>query len=131
MYIKRFDKWSEVKKHLDKAECKEFCRAGEIRWVSLGVNIGSEMDGKGDTFNRPCLVADVFSNKLALVFPMTTSIKKSPGYVPFTLADGKIVSVCIHQARTVSPRRILKRIQAVSRPKLQVIKDQYKKFYRL
>ena len=89
------------------------------------------MDGKGESFNRPCLIADVFSDRLALVFPMTTSTKKAPGYVPFTLADGRKVSVCIHQARTISPKRILKRIQVVSSNKLKEMKSHYKKFYRL
>jgi mRNA interferase MazF len=131
MYVKSFDKWNTVKKRIDKEEDTSFCRAGEIRWASVGVNVGSEMDGKGDSFNRPCLVVDIFSDKLALVFPMTTSTKKSAGYVPFTLADGRNVSICVHQARTISPKRILKRIQVVSKSKLREIKSSYKKFYRL
>jgi mRNA interferase MazF len=131
MYTKSFDKWNRVKKHLNNDDSGIFCRAGEIRWVSIGVNIGSEMDGKGDSFNRPCLIADIFSDKLALIFPMTTSTKKSAGYVPFTLADGRTVSICVHQARTISPKRILKRIQTISKPKLQDMKNYYKKFYRL
>ncbi|MEN9524120.1 MAG: hypothetical protein RL536_189 [Candidatus Parcubacteria bacterium] len=131
MYIKSFDQWNGVKKHLQNQETGVFCRAGEIRWVSIGVNIGSEMDGKGESFNRPCLIADVFSDKLALVFPMTTSTKKSAGYFPLKLNDGQVVSVCVHQARTISPKRILKRIQVISKTKLNDFKDSYKKFYRL
>ncbi len=131
MYIKSFDKWNSVKKQLNNEDSGVFCRAGEIRWVSIGVNVGSGMDGKGESFNRPCLIADMFSDKLALVFPMTTSVKKSAGYIPIKLNDGRVVSVCIHQARTVSPKRILKRIQVISKSKLQEIKDYYKKFYRL
>ncbi len=131
MYIKCFDKWNSVKKHLNNDDSGIFCRAGEIRWVSIGVNIGSEMDGKGESFNRPCLIADMFSDKLALVFPMTTSVKKAPGYIPFCLADGRNVSVCIHQARTISPKRIFARIQNVSDSKLTELKAHYKKFYRL
>ncbi len=131
MYIKSFDKWNGVKKQLDNENSGVFCRAGEIRWVSIGVNIGSEMDGKGESFNRPCLIVDIFSDKLALVFPMTTSVKKSAGYVPIKLKDGQMVSVCIHQARVISPKRILQRIQVLSPSKLQEMKDYYKKFYRL
>lgn len=131
MYIKSFDKWNGVKKQLDNENSGVFCRAGEIRWVSIGVNVGSEMDGKGESFNRPCLIVDLFSDKLVLVFPMTTSVKKSSGYVPLELRDGKIVSVCIHQARTISPKRIFKRIQVISKFKLQEMKNYYKKFYRL
>lgn len=131
MYIKSFDKWNIVKKRIDKEEKTAFCRAGEIRWASVGVNVGSEMDGKGESFNRPCLIADVFSDRLALVFPMTTSTKKSVGYIPFILSDGRKVSICVHQARTISPKRIMKRVQIVSASKLKEIKSEYKKFYRL
>ena len=131
MYIKSFDKWNELKKRINGDKDVSFCRAGEIRWVSVGVNIGSEMDGKGESFNRPCLIADMFSDKLALIFPMTTNTKKSAGYIPFILSDGKNVSICIHQAKTISPKRILKRIQVISDSKLKEIKSHYKKFYRL
>ena len=131
MYIKSFDKWNELKKRINGDKDVSFCRAGEIRWVSVGVNIGSEMDGKGESFNRPCLIADMFSDKLALIFPMTTNTKKAAGYIPFILSDGKNVSICIHQAKTISPKRILKRIQVISDSKLKEIKSHYKKFYRL
>lgn len=131
MYIKSFDKWNSVKKHLNEEKSGIYCRSGEVRWVSIGINVGSEMDGKGDSFNRPCIIADVFSDKLVLVFPMTTSNKKSAGYIPLVLADGLKVSVCVHQARVISPKRVLKRIQVISKSKLQEFKDQYKKFYRL
>jgi len=52
MYFKNFDKWSEVKKRVEKKERKVNIRAGEIRWVVFGVNVGSEIDGKKEYFQE-------------------------------------------------------------------------------
>jgi len=52
LYHKDFDGWHPVKKRIESEERSIFIRAGEIRWVSFGVNIGSEIDGKGVSFTR-------------------------------------------------------------------------------
>lgn len=130
IYVKNFHDWFKLKPKIDEEKSKAIFRPGEIRWVVLGVNVGSEIDGKGDSFNRPCVVVDSFSDKLVLIFPMSTKIKDVPGYINMNI-DGKSISVCIHQARTVSPKRILKRITTISEDKLKSLKEEYKKFYRL
>jgi len=131
-YIKDFDGWNNLKKKVnDEKDHSSAFRVGEIRWAVLGVNIGSEIDGKGESFNRPCVIVDSFSDKLVLVFPMSTKNKTTAGYVQIVLQDGKTVSVCIHQAKTISPKRILKRITTISRDKVQELKDAYKNFYHL
>ena len=43
-YFKDFDNWNEIKKGVNKEERQVNIRAGEIRWVAFGVNIGSEID---------------------------------------------------------------------------------------
>ena len=130
MHIKDFDKWNEVKKNLNKEERKITIRRGEIRWVSLGVNIGSEIDGKGESFSRPALIIHVIGNHFALVIPMSTKIKDIAGYVPFEW-KGKTFSLCIHQTKVVSQKRILRRLGRVSDNKLQKHKDEIKKFFSL
>lgn len=47
---KDFDKWNELKKKIDakEEETRLFFRDGEVWWVSLGVNIGFEMNGKDE-----------------------------------------------------------------------------------
>ena len=72
MYFKDFDAWFGVKKHIESEERKVYIRAGEIRWIAFGVNVGSELDGKGFFYaagacsacNRVALGAcDSFVNK--------------------------------------------------------------------
>jgi len=106
MYFKDFENWNLVKKRIEDEERKVNIRAGEIRWVAFGVNIGSEIDGKGVSFTRPALVLHVIGSHLALVIPMSTKVKEIAGYVPFEW-KGKITALCIHQMRIISQKRVL------------------------
>ncbi len=130
MYFKNFDSWFGVKKRIEEEKRNVYIRAGEIRWVSVGVNIGSELDGKGDSFTRPGLVIHVIGSRLALVIPMSTKVKDVAGYVPFTW-KGRTTALCIHQLRVVSQKRILSRKGRISHNRLQVVKEEVKKFFSL
>ena len=130
MYFKDFDKWNNVKKRIHADERKVSIRAGEIRWVSCGVNVGSEIDGKGESFTRPALIAHVVGSVLALVIPLSTRIKDVAGYVPFEF-QGKQVSICVHQMRIISQRRILARKGRISDRRLKQVKADIKKFFAL
>ncbi len=87
MYIKNFEDWHLVKKNLDAENRKVSIRSGEIRWMAIGANIGSEIDGKGVSFTRPGLILHVIGSSLALGDPYTTKIKDVPGYFTFSLKD--------------------------------------------
>ena len=128
MYFKDFDTWNIVKKRLQAEEREINIRKGEIRWVSFGVNVGSEIDGKGRSFARPALIVHVVGSKLALIVPITTKIKDIPGYVRFEWKD-KINALCVHQMRIVSQKRILDRMGKISSNKLAKCKDDIANFY--
>ncbi len=128
MYFKDFDKWNEVKKHTDNNHTKVSIRAGEIRWISFGVNVGSEIDGKGESFTRPGLILHVIGSHLAFVAPLSTKVKEVAGYLPFNW-KGTTTALCIHQIRIVSQKRVLSRKGRISEDKLKAIKDEIIKFY--
>lgn len=128
MYFKDFDNWNIAKKGIHNNERRVYIRAGEIRWVALGVNVGSEIDGKGESFTRPALVVHVIGSKLALVIPLSTKVKDVTGYVAFEWKDSSS-ALCIHQLRIVSQKRILSRKGRISLERLKVIKGILKKFY--
>lgn len=130
MYFKDFDKWNEVKKQINNKDGEIYIRAGEIRWVSFGVNVGSEIDGKGESFTRPALILHVVGSHLALVVPLSTKIKEVAGYVPFDWKGTK-TALCMHQIKVVSQKRILSRKGRISQSKLKAIKDGVSRFYGL
>ncbi len=125
MYIKLFDIWGESKKILDKREIlnnkKNFIRVGEIRWVSIGVNIGKEIDGKGNSFSRPCLIYKKVANGLFLVIPITSKIKDFYGYLPISIKN-KENTLCLLHMRSISENRILERMTKLSQNKFIEIK---------
>lgn len=128
MYFKNFDKWNEVKKLTYNQNRETHIRAGEIRWISFGVNVGSEIDGKGESFTRPGLILHVIGPYLAFAVPLSTKIKQTAGYLPFDW-KGSITSLCLHQIRIISQKRILSRKGRISEDKLKAIKNEVIKFY--
>ncbi|MEK9130579.1 MAG: type II toxin-antitoxin system PemK/MazF family toxin [Patescibacteria group bacterium] len=130
MYLKQFDEWHPVKKRLQSEERHVYIRPGEIRWIAFGVNLGSEIDGKGVSFTRPGFVVHVFGSFLALVIPLSTKMKDHPGYLPFEW-DGKPTAICIHQMRVVSQKRIFSRKGRISETRLLSVKRSIKDFFSL
>lgn len=132
MYIKEFDKWNVVKRRInEKLKVKVISiREGEIRWISCGVNVGSEIDGKGHSFARPALILHVVGSHLALVIPMSTKIKELAGYSSFEF-KGRHSALCLHQIRTVSQQRILGRMGKISDSRLTYYKRLLCSFHRL
>ena len=128
MYFKDFDKWNEVKKRVHHEERKVNIRSGEIRWVSFGVNVGSEIDGKGVSFTRPALILHVVGSHLALIAPMSTKVKDIAGYIPFIWKD-VTTALCFHQIRMISTKRVLSRKGRISQNKLKAIKEEVSKFF--
>jgi hypothetical protein len=51
-YSKAFDEWNSAKKLADASNRRVFGYPREVWWCSLGVNIGAEIDGKNENFEK-------------------------------------------------------------------------------
>lgn len=105
-YSKDFDGWIFKKKkyHYQKTKPPLF-KERDIWWVSIGINVGFEEDGKHEKFIRPVLVLRKFNRELFLGIPMSTKIKENRYYVKVSV-KGEVVSVLISQIRVLSAKRI-------------------------
>lgn len=121
MYKRDFDQWNIEKKKLEGGPETLTFHKQEIWWCSLGVNLGHEVDGKNDRFERPVLVIRKFNDKLAWVVPMSTKIKEGPYYHTIT-HDGRLFSLQLSQMRLVSVKRFLRYIRKMSRGQFREIK---------
>jgi mRNA interferase MazF len=114
-YKKDFDKWNTEKKIVDGKVINRdlFFYAREIWWVSAGLNIGVEADGKNDNFERPMLIIKKFNSDMIWVLPLTTKEKENKYY--FKL-DHEIVKswVILSQIKTISTKRLLRKIGSIS-----------------
>ena len=59
-----FDNWNCFKKliHRKKPDNEFNFHQGDVWWTALGVNIGKEINGKNETFERPTLILKVINN---------------------------------------------------------------------
>lgn len=71
----------KLKKETSILEIEIKIREGEIRWCRLGMNIGSETQGKGSYFERPVLILKKFSRDVFLGIPVTSKIKMVAGFI--------------------------------------------------
>jgi len=72
---KDFDKWNLQKKQLDIRDDRFFFKEGEVWWCAVGLNIGSESCGKGDTFRRPVLILKKLSSTAFIGIPFSSQPK--------------------------------------------------------
>ena len=102
---KDFAKWSQFKEKLHLSEKPMLYKSGEVWWCALGINIGHEQDGDQNSFERPVVIINTFSNDTCLCIPMTTSKRNNPFYYPVILFE-KEVFIITSQIRTISIKRL-------------------------
>jgi len=107
-YVKNFDAWNEHKKRIEK-RTGPHAKPGEIWWTYWGVNVGHEMDGKGDLSRRPVFILASFS-KIVFAIPITSQIKDSKFYFP-VLLQNKTSWIVLTHSKHVDSRRLDERVR--------------------
>ena len=106
---KNFDEWNTQKKKTD-TEDPRLYTVREIWWCRFGVNIGTEQDGKGGRFVRPCVIIRGFGPDACLVVPLTASSREHPLRVSVGLVEGSNARANLSQIRVVDTRRLQNKI---------------------
>ena len=112
--MKNFDEWNEQKKWIETRDMSRvYFNEREIWRCILGLNVGSEVDGKqlnnGGWYMRPVLIYKKFNGKMVFIIPITSEIKQDQYHFRFKLKD-KCNYVILSQARLISTQRLLKKI---------------------
>ena len=131
--IKDFDKWNQKKKEIDDNNVEKIFHEREIWWCSLGLNIGEEQDGKNDNFERPILILRKFNKYLLKVIPLSTKIKEGEFYVNFISNNKEDISysILLSQERTISSKRLIRKIKRLPGNKFDLVKDKLKDLLKL
>ena len=106
---KDFDGWNEVKKMMHAKPDDFGVHERELWWVSLGVNVGVETDGKHETFERPVLVVKTFNRQMVWAVTTTTKAGDAKFYYRF-LHNGKTYTAMLTQIKTMSTKRFIRKI---------------------
>jgi mRNA interferase MazF len=112
---KDFNTWNTKKRKInDKIFNRElFFRPGELWECSFGINIGVEIDGKHEDYQRPALIIKKFNGDMLWVLPLTTKFKNTKYH--HKLHSSSIDTyVVLSQIRTISSKRLLRRIGRVA-----------------
>lgn len=112
---KDFQKWHKKKENIDHKNKRIFFHNREVWWCSLGVNIGYEQDGKGDSFARPVLVFKKFNKEVFWGIPITMAKKTGKFYSPINLIDDKERCAIISQIKLLDCKRLLDKIGFISK----------------
>ena len=121
---KDFDGWNKIKKELDgKKEEPLFFKQGEIWWVNLGLNVGFEMNGKGEEYMRPVVILKKYNKYSFLALPLSTSQNINDYRVSIGVVDGKKAVANLSQLRNIDSRRLINKVGHVEEGLFKEIKE--------
>ncbi len=122
---KDFDGWMARKKMINAMPGTAFAHPREIWWCSFGVNVGAEIDGKNDNYERPVIVIKVYNKETLLVLPITSKQKDDKFHHKIN-ADKKTVWVKLTQHRVISNKRLIRKIDVLAEAEFDVLKSTWK-----
>jgi len=121
-YSKNYDHWNSRKKELDLRVLPDdfFFLEGEVWWAMLGINIGHEIDGKNDLFERPILIFKKQSEDMLFALPITSKSETGQQFYTLRYRD-RNSTVLLNQPRSISSKRLLRLIYRISNRDFQII----------
>ena len=111
---KDFDRWNIEKKNTHNSQIWHVFYEREVWWCVVGVNVGVEIDGKHELYLRPVIILRKFNKEMAIVVPTTTQDKANRYYLKVAGDDGKNYNSCLSQLRTISSKRLVRKIGTIS-----------------
>lgn len=107
--MKDFDSWNNLKKNINNRNMSPKFNNGDIWWINLGVNIGYEVDGKNELFERPVLVLRKHNQETFLGVTLTGKEKKNKWHIKIVQGEKEFM-INTSQIRTISSKRLIRRM---------------------
>lgn len=122
---KDFDTWNARKKAINAKVIDDtlFFKEGEVWWVHLGVNVGFEMDGKGEESIRPVIIIKKYNKYSFLGIPLSTSPKTNKYRVSVGMVDGKDAVANLSQIKNIDSKRLVNKIDHIEHTLFKSIKE--------
>jgi len=110
---KDFDTWNKIKKKINTIETELPFYTGQIWWCSVRLNVGHEIDGKHNTFERPFYIFKKCNADMFIGIPCTSNYKDRAFMYKLRTPRVKFV-LNFSQIKTMSSKRLLRRIVNIS-----------------
>ncbi|MBI4065979.1 type II toxin-antitoxin system PemK/MazF family toxin [Candidatus Kaiserbacteria bacterium] len=137
LYTKAFDAWNSAKKIVDASNRQVFGYPREVWWCSLGVNVGAEIDGRNENFERTIIIIRVYNKETMLVLPITGKARSDKFHLPIAIdaqnpetkeSYKKTVYVKLTQARVISNKRLIRKVDVMDEESFEKIKNAFRDF---
>lgn len=115
---KDFDEWNKFKKNLNEKKNIPFSNKREIWWCSVGLNIGTEEDGKNELFERPIIILRVLNKDTLRIAPLTSKEKSNEHYFPIYYQN-RTGSVILSQIKTISSKRLSRKLTRLDKKQFE------------
>jgi len=90
-------------------------RERQIWWCALGLNVGSEDDGKNEYFERPVLIFRRFGEETSWAIPISSQERQKDSRLQCPIfLQGIERTARLHQLRLISNKRLLRYIDYIS-----------------
>ncbi|MBI2100874.1 MAG: type II toxin-antitoxin system PemK/MazF family toxin [Candidatus Vogelbacteria bacterium] len=107
---KDFRRWHAEKEKINSVKGTALFHEREVWWCRVGVNIGFEMDGRGETFERPVVIIKKFNLDVCLVVPLTARPKKGKYYFSVGKIADREATAVLSQIRFIDRKRLANKI---------------------
>jgi len=124
---KNFDSWNEKKKSIHQDGLVPFYHQREIWWCSLGTNVGFEIDGTGENFDRPILILKGFNKNTFLGVALTGRKKEGKYYFYLGEVEGRPATAVLSQVRLIDTKRLVRKMETLEQKVFDQFKDKLKK----
>lgn len=127
---KDFDGWNKRKKDIDGGLHCPFYHEREVWWCDIGINIGSEQDGDTESHRRPVVIVRSLGKDICSVVPLTSSPRQHPLRFSLGVVADKNATALLAQIRTVSSRRLVRKIDTIGKDVFDSLKKAIRNMFR-
>lgn len=125
---KDFDNWNKRKKETQNKSVPPLFTECEVWWCALGINIGSEEDGKGENYLRPVLILRKFNKSVFYGLPITSKSKDDKFHI--SINSGEIIeSIILSQMRLIDAKRLSHLVVKITSNELKEVKKKLKELF--
>ncbi len=126
--IRKFIDWIKLKTKIHLSEKMRYPKERQIWWASLGQNVGVEINGKHEKFERPVLVVKRYNFDGMLILPITSKTHKGRPFFNFIDSQWRNNTAILSQAQSISVKRFLRSMCKMSSDDFVKIKQRLKDF---
>ena len=126
--FEKYKFWNKLKIQINyRNNTRKIFKIGEIWWCHIGLNVGSEENGKNENFERPVFILKKFNQTMFLGVPCSTEIRDPKHYFRINNSMGGF-NLNFSQIRVFSSKRLIRMITYVDKNTFYTILTFLKKY---